>query len=84
MEYAVNGGAHESGPTPFQVLGGALDELVTAGVLPKVRRPNAEYPVWASVHGMAVLVTQGPLRQLPDQLVSKLNEQLFEFINRGV
>jgi hypothetical protein len=33
---------------------------------------------------MAVLITQAPLRQLPDQLVSRLNEQLLEFITRGV
>jgi AcrR family transcriptional regulator len=84
MEYAVNGRGDEAGPTPFQVLSGAIDELVTAGVLPAARRPHAEYPVWASVHGMAVLITQGPLRQLPDELVSELNEQLFQFITRGV
>jgi len=72
IEYAVNSSGDEAGPTPFQVLSGAIDELVTAGVLPAARRPHAEYPVWASVHGMAVLITQGPLRQLPDQLVSQL------------
>jgi AcrR family transcriptional regulator len=84
LAYAVNGGGDQAGPTPFQVLSSALDELVSAGVLPAARRQDAEYPVWASVHGMAVLTTQGPLRQLPDQLVSQLNEQLFQFITRGV
>ena len=80
MAYATSGSGDEVGPTPFQVLSGALDELVTAGVLPEVRRPDAEYPVWASVHGMAVLITKGPQRQLPAQRVSQLNEQLFQFI----
>jgi len=84
IDYPVSVGGDEPGPTPFRLLSGALDELVTAGVLPEVRRPNAEYPLWASVYGMAVLITQGPLRQLPDQLVSRLNEQLLEFITRGV
>ena len=65
MEYAVKGGGDEAGPTPFQVLSGALDELVTAGVLPEVRRPHTEYPVWASVYGMAVLIIQGRCDSFP-------------------
>ncbi|MCW2909155.1 MAG: TetR family transcriptional regulator [Actinomycetia bacterium] len=71
-------------PTPFQLLGRGLDELVTAGVLPAERRPDAEYPVWSSVHGMAVLITQGPLRGVPGQFARQLTDQLLAFIARGV
>jgi AcrR family transcriptional regulator len=85
LEYAVAGNTadgHE--PTPFQLLSSALDELVTAGVLPAERRPDAEYPVWSSVHGMTVLITQGPLRGMPPQFVRHLTDQLLAFIARGL
>jgi AcrR family transcriptional regulator len=81
LEYAVADG---HGPTPFQLLSNALDELVTAGVLPAERRPKAEYSVWSSVHGMAVLITQGPLRAMPPQSVRRLTDQLLAFIARGL
>jgi AcrR family transcriptional regulator len=83
MEYAGNT-ADGHGPTPFQLLSSALDELVTAGVLPAGRRPDAEYPVWSSVHGMAVLITQGPLRGMPAPFVRHLTDQLLAFITRGL
>jgi AcrR family transcriptional regulator len=83
LEYAV-AGADGHGPTPFQLLGRALDELVTAGVLPAGRRPDAEYSVWSAVHGMAVLITQGPLRGAPAPFVGHLTDQLFGFIARGL
>jgi AcrR family transcriptional regulator len=84
LEYAAGDTAGGHGPTPFQLLSRALDELVTAGVLPAERRPDAEYPVWSSVHGMAVLITQGPLREVPGQFARHLTDQLLAFIARGV
>jgi AcrR family transcriptional regulator len=85
LEYAVAGDTADGhGPTPFQLLGRGLDELVTAGVLPAGRRPDAEYSVWSAVHGMAVLITQGPLRGVPAPFVGHLTDQLFAFIARGL
>jgi AcrR family transcriptional regulator len=84
LEYAVGTAGDGHGPMPFQLLGSALDELVAAGVLPAERRPDAEYPVWASVHGMAVLVTRGPLRVMPEQFVRHVADQLFRLITRGL
>lgn len=81
LEYAAGEGL---GPMPFQLLGAALDELVAAGVLPAGRRPDAEYPVWSCVHGLAVLVTRGPLRDMPGDFVRHLGDQLFAFITRGL
>lgn len=45
----------------FQILGEVLDALVETGVLPRERRPNAEYAPWAAVHGLATLFLDGPL-----------------------
>ena len=55
--------AGNSGLNPFQLLGAALDRLVDAGVLPPERRPSAEYLAWAAVRGLAMLLTDGPLRR---------------------
>ena len=56
--------AGDSGRGPLQLLCDALDDLVRVKVLPAERRPDLEFPMWAGVHGLAVLVTQGPLREL--------------------
>jgi hypothetical protein len=61
-----------------------LDELVAAGVLPAWRRPNAEFTVWSSVHGMAMLRNHGPLRELPEPSGETLADALFAFILRGL
>jgi len=70
--------------TPFQLLAAVLDELVTAGVLPPERRPEAEYVVWSCVHGLAMLVNQGPLRELAPRVRTHLSELLLAFIARGL
>jgi len=51
-------------PGAVELLGARLDSLVEVGVLPPSRRTGAEYRVWAAVHGLAVLLSGGPLRGL--------------------
>lgn len=51
-------------PSPFGLLVGCIDDLVTVGVLPAERRQGAEYPAWSAVHGLATLLL-GPLAPLP-------------------
>jgi AcrR family transcriptional regulator len=85
LEFATGEAAAGAGErTPFQLLGAALDELVAAGVLPPERRPQAEYAIWSSVHGLAMLLSQGPLRQLPPGLQARLSELVLAFIARGL
>ncbi len=85
LEYATDHeAAGPSGRTPFQLLSDALDELVSADVLSHERRPNAEYVVWSSVHGMAMLVNQGPLRQMPQHNTQQIINLLLAFIIRGL
>jgi hypothetical protein len=48
----------------FRLLGETIDGLVTAGALPPERRPGAEFPAWAAVHGIATLLLDGPLKLL--------------------
>jgi AcrR family transcriptional regulator len=72
-------GADGGGPRPLDYVRSALDELVEAGLLEPARRPNLEYPTWAAVHGIAVLL-RGPLRSLSDRDKLQLETQTLAFI----
>jgi Transcriptional regulator len=76
--------AGEAGRTPFQILGAALDRLVSAGVLPTERRKNAEFLAWSAVHGLGMLVIDGPLRGLNDSMISEATERLLDMVERGL
>ena len=78
------GSTGASGLTPFQLLSAALDDLVTAGGLSADRRPNAEFLAWSAVHGLAMLVIDGPLRALTPSQVDELGERLLDFIDAGL
>ena len=70
-------------PTPLDHLQAALDNFLSAGILASDRRPNLEYPIWASVHGLAVLL-RGPLQSLPDREKTRLENQMLAFIGAAV
>jgi AcrR family transcriptional regulator len=69
---------------PLDQLRAALDELVDAGVLDQRRRGGIEYPIWATVHGTAVLTGEGPLRDVPEAARRQLEERVFTFIGEGL
>jgi AcrR family transcriptional regulator len=81
-------GAPDSGagqvPLPLDQLRAVLDELTDAGVLSRRRRPGIEYPVWATVHGLAALTGQGPLRDAPEATRHHLEEVTRAFIDAGL
>ncbi len=76
--------AGDSGLTPYRLLGLALDKMVSAGVLPAARRPNAEFLAWSSVHGLAMLVLEGPLRGLDRNQIGAVGQQLIDMVERGL
>ncbi len=76
------GGA--TGLNPFQHLSAALDDLVTAGALPAERRSGAEYLAWSTVHGMALLAIDGPLRGSPEPMMEALGQRLLDMVARGL
>ena len=56
----LDGGASQmQGPTPAELLGGVLDDLVAEGQMSAERRAGAELRAWAAVHGFASLVLDG-------------------------
>lgn len=75
-----------TGPTrtPLGQLRAALDELVDAGVLDASRREGIEYPIWSTVHGLAVLTVQGPLRGLPAPARQHIQNLTFAFLGQGL
>ncbi len=76
--------AGRRGRTPFQLVGLALDALVHAGVLPPERRPGAEFQAWATVHGLGMLVIDGPLRGLTDPMIDAATVRLLDMVDRGI
>lgn len=76
--------AGSSGLNPFELLGAALDRMVQAGVLPPARRPGAEYLAWSAVHGLALLLIDGPLKGLPGKQVSALAQRLLDMVEKGL
>ena len=82
--YGAPDGGTGQDRTPLGHLRTALDELVDAGVLPRERRDGIEYPIWSTVHGLAVLAGQGPLRDIPDAARHHLEELTFTFIGEGL
>lgn len=76
-------GVMGAGPQPLELVQGALDNLVQAGLLEPARRAGIEFPTWATVHGMAVLL-RGPLRALPDREKARLEAQTLAFIGASL
>ncbi|MCW2964841.1 MAG: hypothetical protein JWO17_2093 [Actinomycetia bacterium] len=76
--------AGASGLSPFLLLGSVLDELVEAGALPKERRPGAEFLAWSSVHGLAMLLIDGPLRALNNKQTHAIIERLLDMVDQGL
>ena len=73
-----------SGMTAFQLLASALDGLVDAGVLPRDRRAGAEFLAWSAVHGLAMLLIQGPLRSLGEAKTRRTARRLLDMVERGL
>lgn len=76
--------AGRSGLDPFRHLGAALDALVATGALPQERRPGAEFLAWSTVHGLALLLIDGPLRGLPAEQAEALGGRLLDMVERGL
>ena len=81
--YSPPGGTGQD-PMPLDQLRAVLDELADAGVLSRRRRAGIEYPIWSTVHGLAVLTGQGPLRELPDATRRHLEKLTSAFIGEAL
>jgi len=58
--------------------------MVEAGALPKQRRTGAEFLAWSAVHGLALLIINGPLREVPRAQTAALGQRLVEMVEKGL
>jgi len=68
----------------FLMLSRGLDDLVEAGYLPAERRPLAEFAAWSAVHGLARLILDGPLAELPADAREAALERTLDMVARGL
>jgi AcrR family transcriptional regulator len=76
--------AGKSGLNPFQLLSRALDLMVEASVLPRERRPGAEYLAWSAVHGLAFLIIEGPLSRSSHKEIHAISDRLLQMVEKGL
>ncbi|MBF4762605.1 TetR/AcrR family transcriptional regulator [Nocardioides islandensis] len=69
---------------PYVLLGQVLDELVSAGALSPEGRMGADVVCWSAVHGLSVLLLDGPLRGLTAEERGGVVEKLLATIERGL
>jgi len=70
--------------TPIELLNDGLDKLVETGVLAADRRPGAEYLAWSAVHGLAMLVTDGPLRNMTAAELDLISQRMVQMMVSGI
>ena len=68
----------------YALLGSAIDDLVSSGVLAASRRPGAELNAWVTVHGFARLCLDGAAKLPPDSTRADALEYLLDFIVAGI
>jgi AcrR family transcriptional regulator len=76
--------AGPGGLNPFQLLGSALDRMVEGGVLAPENRSGAEFVAWSAVHGLAILMLEGPLKGIPDNLAEQIGRRILDMVERGL
>ena len=74
----------QSGLDPFELLGAAIDKLVDAGVMSPERRPGAEFLAWSAVHGLAMLVIDGPLGPILGPQMQQIGQRLIDMVEKGL
>jgi AcrR family transcriptional regulator len=82
--FAPGEGVGPGGLGPYDLLGARLDELVDVGAMPPQRRPGAEYAAWSAVHGLATLVNDGPLRDLPAAERERALRSVLDVVSHGL
>ena len=76
--------AGPSGRNPYELLCDAVDQLVQAGVMPAAKRPGAEILAWSAVHGLAMLVVDGPLAVPVGPHFEMFGQRLLDMVEKGL
>ncbi len=73
-----------SGLGPFELLQACLRDLASSGEAPAAMTPGTDTAVWAACHGLAVLMLDGPLRELDPPHLAALITRLSDIVIDGV
>ncbi|MDN5795147.1 MAG: TetR/AcrR family transcriptional regulator [Intrasporangium sp.] len=76
--------AGQGGRTPFQLLSDQLDAMVEVGALSAEQRPGAELLAWSTVHGLAMLALEGPLRGMSAGAIERIAPRLVQMVDLGL
>lgn len=80
-DHEPTGGYRES--RPFQVLVDVMNELRNLGLV-QPEQPTAEVTAWAAVHGLAMLLLDGPLRVLPPEHKEAVIDSTLDVVVHGI
>ncbi len=69
---------------PYDLLVSCVDELVATGVLAPERRAFTDVSAWAAVHGLAVLLLDGPLAELGPEEQRDAVGRLLDLVDAGL
>lgn len=69
---------------PYALLTQMLDELQAVGYLDPDLREHAEAAAWSTVHGLALLLIDGALRDLTDDEREAVIERTLSMVTRGL
>lgn len=72
------------GFSSFEMLTAALDDLVATGRMSAARRPGAEVAAWSTVHGLAMLVLEGPLNRVREEALVASTQNVLDTIVAGL
>lgn len=76
--------AGDSGRNPYELLCDAVDQLVAAGLMPAAKRQGAEMLAWSAVHGLAMLVVDGPLATPVGPHFELFGQRLLDMVEKGL
>jgi AcrR family transcriptional regulator len=76
--------AGPGGRNPYELLCDAVDLLVASGVMPAARRPGAEILAWSAVHGLAMLVVDGPLAAPVGPHFALFGQRVLDMVENGL
>ncbi|MFE0774666.1 TetR/AcrR family transcriptional regulator [Streptomyces sp. NPDC058861] len=74
---------HEPEIRAFTLLGEALDALARGNAPQRTVRPAAGAAAWSAVHGLSLLLLEGPLRRLPVQRRNAVVESTLAMVVTG-
>jgi AcrR family transcriptional regulator len=77
-------GVGDGGLGPLEILQAQLDAVSAAGGIPAERRQDAEFAAWAAVHGLSMLLLEGPLREVAEGERQALLTRLLDTLERGL